>query len=94
MTQCQTFGDGSAARQDGPGGSPEASSPSSTPELAEPRFSTILGPKQNEDELDQLIGEYTRSFTPEQATALMQESGMLAEGVITTEYDAPFNSTW
>jgi len=42
----------------------------------DPRFATILARKQNEDELDKLIGEWTKAFTPEQVMTMMQESGI------------------
>ena len=50
---------------------------------ADPRFSTVLGRKRNEGELDRLVGEWTGAFTPEQVMAMMQESGVPA-GVVQT----------
>ena len=47
------------------------------------KFTTILSRKQNEDELDKLIGEWTRAFTPEQVMTMMQEAGVPA-GVVQT----------
>jgi benzylsuccinate CoA-transferase BbsF subunit len=49
----------------------------------DPRFATILARKQNEDELDKLIGEWTKDFTPEQVMTMMQEAGVPA-GVVQT----------
>ncbi len=51
-----------------------------------PRFATVVSRKQNEDELDKLIGEWTRAFTPEQVMTMMQESGIPA-GVVQTAED-------
>ena len=50
---------------------------------ADPRFSTVLGRKRNEGEMDRLVGEWTGAFTPEQVMAMMQESGVPA-GVVQT----------
>jgi benzylsuccinate CoA-transferase BbsF subunit len=47
------------------------------------RFATIMARKQNEDELDKLIGEWTKAFTPEQVMTVMQEAGVPA-GVVQT----------
>lgn len=49
----------------------------------DPRFATILDRKENEDELDRLIGEWTRAYAAEQVMALMQEAGVPA-GVVQT----------
>jgi len=49
----------------------------------DPKFATILARKQNEDELDKMIGEWTKAFTPEQVMTMMQESGIPA-GVVQT----------
>ncbi len=51
--------------------------------LTDPRFATVISRKRNEDELDGLIGEWTRSFTAEQVMALLQEAGVPA-GVVQT----------
>lgn len=49
----------------------------------EPRFATLLARKQNEDELERLIGEWTRNYTEEQVMAMMQHAGVPA-GVVQT----------
>ncbi len=51
-----------------------------------PKFATIVNRKQNEDELDKLISEWTRAFTPEQVMTMMQEAGVPA-GVVQTAED-------
>ena len=51
--------------------------------LTDPRFATVISRKRNEDEMDGLIGEWTRSFTAEQVMALLQEAGVPA-GVVQT----------
>ena len=50
---------------------------------SDPRFATILGRKENEDELDKLVADWTRDFTPEQVMVMMQEAGVSA-GVVQT----------
>ncbi len=50
------------------------------------RFATVVDRKRNEDELDKLIGEWTRSFSPEQVMATMQERGVPA-GVVQNSED-------
>jgi crotonobetainyl-CoA:carnitine CoA-transferase CaiB-like acyl-CoA transferase len=52
----------------------------------DPRFATIVSRKHNEDELDKLVGEWTKAFTAEQAMAMMQESGVPA-GVVQNAED-------
>jgi len=42
----------------------------------ESRFSTFASRKENEDELDRLIGEWTKDYTPEQVMAMMQAAGV------------------
>jgi benzylsuccinate CoA-transferase BbsF subunit len=42
----------------------------------DPKFATILGRKQNEDELDSLVEEWTSEHSPEEVMALMQEAGV------------------
>ncbi len=44
----------------------------------DPRFSTFLGRKENEDELDTLIGEWTKDYAREQVMATMQAAGVPA----------------
>lgn len=52
----------------------------------EARFATVIGRKKHEDEMDKLIGEWTRAFTAEQVMTLMQEGGVPA-GVVQTPED-------
>ena len=57
------------------------------PEWAyERRFETLLDRKQNEDELDLLIGEWTSGFSAEQLMTMLQDSGVPA-GVVETAED-------
>jgi len=42
----------------------------------EEKFQTITGRKQNEDELEELVAEWTRGFTPEEIMTKMQENGV------------------
>jgi benzylsuccinate CoA-transferase BbsF subunit len=46
-------------------------------------FSTLTGRKENEDELDRLVGEWTILKTAEEIETLMQESGVAANVVET-----------
>ena len=48
-----------------------------------PRFATLLGRKENEDELEHLIGEWTKDYAPHQVMALLQALGVPA-GVVQT----------
>ena len=58
-----------------------------SPELAsDPRFSTLLARKENEDELDRLIEKWTAGRTAEEVMTLMQTSGVAA-GVVETGQD-------
>jgi benzylsuccinate CoA-transferase BbsF subunit len=50
------------------------------------KFSTASSRKANENELDKLIGEWTKDHTPEQIMVKMQESGVPA-GVVQTAED-------
>ncbi|MBL7120295.1 MAG: CoA transferase [Dehalococcoidia bacterium] len=50
------------------------------------KFSTILSRKENEDELDKLIGEWSKDYTPEQVMTMMQDAGVPA-GVVQTGED-------
>jgi benzylsuccinate CoA-transferase BbsF subunit len=52
----------------------------------DPRFATILARKENEDELDRLIGEWTKDYTAEQIMAMMQDAGVPA-GLVETPED-------
>jgi benzylsuccinate CoA-transferase BbsF subunit len=49
----------------------------------EERFSSLQGRKENEEELDRLIEQWTVNFTPEEVMTLMQEAGVPA-GVVKT----------
>ena len=51
-----------------------------------PKFSTFLARKQNETEMDKLIGEWTINYTPEEVMRKMQESGVAA-GVVESNKD-------
>jgi benzylsuccinate CoA-transferase BbsF subunit len=42
----------------------------------DPRFNTLLGRKQNEDELDRLVEEWTSHHTPEAVMSLLQGAGI------------------
>ena len=54
------------------------------PELSkDSKFATLLGRKQNEDELDRLIAEWTIDYTAEEVMTLMQANGIPA-GVVYT----------
>lgn len=50
------------------------------------KFDFIASRKENEDELDQLIGAWTRGFPPEQLMVMLQEAG-IAAGVVQTGQD-------
>jgi len=49
--------------------------------VSEQNFATILNRKQNEDELDRLITDWTINFTPEEVMAKMQQAGISAGAV-------------
>lgn len=51
----------------------------------EPRFATFLGRKENEDELDALVEEWTLNYTPKEAMRQMQEAGVPAGMVASGE---------
>jgi benzylsuccinate CoA-transferase BbsF subunit len=53
---------------------------------SDPRFATLLARKENEEELDRLIREWTISHTAEEVMKLMQEAGVAA-GVVETGQD-------
>ena len=42
----------------------------------EPRFATLLDRKQNEDELDQLVEDWTSQHSPEEVMTVMQAAGV------------------
>jgi len=52
----------------------------------DPRFATLLGRKQNEDELDRLVEEWTRSYAPEEVMYTLQAAGVPA-GVVQNTQD-------
>ncbi len=54
------------------------------------QFRTFMGRKKNEDELNQLIGEWTKEYTPEQVFTMMQEAGVPA-GVVENCHHDLFN---
>jgi benzylsuccinate CoA-transferase BbsF subunit len=49
----------------------------------DPRFATLLGRKDNEDELDRLVQEWTRDYVDREAMALLQAGGVPA-GIVQT----------
>lgn len=52
----------------------------------EPKFATLLNRKENEDELDKLIEEWTITHTAEEVMNLMQKGGVAA-GIVETIQD-------
>jgi len=52
----------------------------------DPKFSTLLARKENEDELDRLIGEWTKDYLAEEVMHLMQARGVAA-GVVEIVHD-------
>jgi benzylsuccinate CoA-transferase BbsF subunit len=52
----------------------------------EERFSTLLGRKKNEDELNRLIGSWTINLTPEEVMSKLQDAGMAA-GIVESPAD-------
>jgi len=57
------------------------------PEWArDPKFDSVVGRKQNEDELDRLVGEWTKGFPAEQVMAMLQGVG-IAAAVVQTGQD-------
>lgn len=52
----------------------------------DPRFATLLARKENEEELDRLIEQWTKDRTAEEVMTLMQEAGV-ASGVVETGQD-------
>ena len=49
--------------------------------INDPRFNTVVNRKQNEDELNKLLGEWTVNFTPEEVMTRLQAAGIPA-GVV------------
>lgn len=49
------------------------------------KFNTLLGRKQNEDELNKLVEEWTMSHTAEEVMTMMQKAGVIAAVVQTVE---------
>lgn len=52
----------------------------------DPKFTTVLSRKKNEEELDRLIEEWTKDYTPEQIMAMMQDAGVPC-GILETAED-------
>jgi benzylsuccinate CoA-transferase BbsF subunit len=52
----------------------------------DPKFSTLSQRKENEEELNKLVAEYTVQYTPEHLMALLQEAG-IAAGVVQNAKD-------
>lgn len=50
----------------------------------EPRFATQAARKENEEELDRLVGVWTVGRTPEEATAALQSAGVPAAPMLTS----------
>lgn len=48
------------------------------PWTQDPRFVTLLGRKENEDELERLLEEWTINYSPEEVMTRMQEEGVAA----------------
>ena len=53
---------------------------------SDPKFATLAARKENEDELDLLVAEWTKDFVAEEATALMQAAGLVS-GVVESTRD-------
>jgi len=58
----------------------------SPPWAKEPRFATLAGRKEHEDELDPLVAAWTVNHTPEEVMSLMQ-AARVAAGVVATGED-------
>jgi len=57
------------------------------PEWAkDPKFSTIFSRKEHEDDLDKLIGDWTRNYSPQQVMTKLQDAGVPA-GIVQTAED-------
>jgi crotonobetainyl-CoA:carnitine CoA-transferase CaiB-like acyl-CoA transferase len=55
----------------------------------DPKFATLLGRKQNEEELDRLIGEWTSTLSPEEVMTKLQSVGV--EGAIVKNPEEMYN---
>jgi benzylsuccinate CoA-transferase BbsF subunit len=56
------------------------------PQLAaDPRFATLSARKSNEDALEAILGDWTRTRTPADATATLQAAGVGAHGASTNQ---------
>jgi benzylsuccinate CoA-transferase BbsF subunit len=51
----------------------------------DPKFATLLGRKDNEEQLDKLVEEWTINYSPEEVTTMMQKAGVPAGTIQTTE---------
>ena len=51
----------------------------------EPGFATVADRKTNEDELDRLVGEWTKGYAAEQVMTMLQEAGVPAGAVRTCQ---------
>ncbi len=60
------------------------------PWAKDPKFATLMGRKENEDELDRLVEEWTRERSPEEVMMLMQQAGVPA-GVVQDAEDTLVN---
>jgi benzylsuccinate CoA-transferase BbsF subunit len=54
--------------------------------LSDPRFSTLTKRKENEDELDRLIGEWSKDFSAEDVMVMLQSAGVSA-GIVENAKD-------
>jgi len=54
------------------------------------KFNTFMERKKNEDELNNLVGEWTKTYPPEQVASMMQDSGVPA-GVVENCHEDLFN---
>lgn len=52
----------------------------------DPKFSTFLGRKQNEDDLDRLVEEWTQNYDAKEVQAMMQAAGVTA-GLVSNQSD-------
>jgi crotonobetainyl-CoA:carnitine CoA-transferase CaiB-like acyl-CoA transferase len=46
--------------------------------IRDPRFATLSARKENEDELDKLVADWTKDYTPEQVMAMLQKEMVIA----------------
>ena len=56
------------------------------PWAREPRFATFLARKENEDEMEPLIAEWSKDYSPEEVMVMLQDAGVSA-GVVETAED-------